>query len=82
MILHSVISPLPAWDSLLYMFYGGQNTKPVEEAALEAEMKLVLETCDLSSLRGSMNFAQNKTIGTCCEKCASIRVNYKSDIYY
>jgi hypothetical protein len=40
------------------MFYGRQNTKPLE-AALEAEMKIVLETCDLSSPRGSMNFAQN-----------------------
>jgi hypothetical protein len=40
------------------MFYGGQNTKPLE-AALEDEMKIVLETCDLSSPRGSMNFAQN-----------------------
>jgi hypothetical protein len=42
-----------------YMIYGGQNTKPTGEAALEAEMKIVLETCDPSSLRGSMNFAQN-----------------------
>jgi hypothetical protein len=65
--------------AICFMVDKTQNTKPLE-AALEAEMKIVLETCDLSSLRGSMNFAQNKTIGTCCEKCASIRVNYKSDM--
>jgi hypothetical protein len=59
MILHSVKGacfPLPAWVGFTAICFMVDKT---QNLLGKLPWKIVVETCDLSSLRGSMNFAEN-----------------------